>query len=123
MRTSPSPTYLSLGAFYLADPRRTHSRETDLGLWWRSEAPTGPSFRAAWVESTGEVYVMQHAGTPGGGRVDVIAGSASLDGVLADLRGWESVVGDRGSIVWLLERLRRAGRVAPGDPPRLAAAA
>jgi hypothetical protein len=30
-------TYLSLGAFYAADPARRTSRERDLGLWWRSD--------------------------------------------------------------------------------------
>ena len=116
-------TYLSLGAFYLADPRRTHSRETDLGLWWRGTGPNGPTYRAAWVEATGEVYVMQHAGTAGGGRVDVLARHPSLPDVLAALDGWEGVVGDDDSIVWLLERLRRPARAAPDDPPALAVAA
>src|SRR3712207_3061953 len=122
MHAASHPTYVSLGAFYLGDPQRTHSREIDLGLWWRSATPAGPTFRAAWVEATGEVYVMQHAGTAGGGRVDVVASGLSLDDVLVMLDGWESVVGDPNSILWLRARLR-AGQAAPDDPPRLPAAA
>ena len=122
MLLDATPTYLSLGAFYLADPRRTHSRETDLGLWWRSATPGGPTFRAAWVEATGEVYVMQHAGTPGGGRVDVVASGRPLPEVLDALDGWESVVGDPGSIAWLLDRLGRGSRAAPAEPVSAAAA-
>src|SRR5688572_16469323 len=47
-------TYLSLGAFYASDPDRRGSRERDVGLFWRSRS--GPSFRAAWVRDTGELY-------------------------------------------------------------------
>ena len=66
-------TYLSLGAFYGADRRRDASRERDYGLWWRGDGPHDPTYRAAWIEETGELYVMQYEGTPGGGRVDVLA--------------------------------------------------
>ena len=73
-------TYLSLGAFYAADKRRDISREHDLGLWWLGDDWHAPRFRAAWVDQTGELYLMQHEGTPGGGRVDVVATASSLDG-------------------------------------------
>ena len=65
-------TYLSLGAFYASDPARRGSRERDVGLFWRSRS--GPSFRAAWVRDTGELYLFQHAlGGRGGGSVHLLA--------------------------------------------------
>ena len=74
-------TYLSLGAFYASDPARRASRERDVGLFWRSRR--GPTFRAAWVRDTGELYLFQHAlGGRGGGSVHLLApvmGEAELD--------------------------------------------
>lgn len=114
------PTYLSLGAFYASDDRRDASHEIDVGLWWRGHGnptPPTPVFRAAYVVDTGELYLMQLEGLPGGGRIDVVArfpDHATLDRALA---GWEDVCGDPGSLRWLLERL-------PGEhPPHLLRAA
>ena len=76
----------------------------------RRNRPHGPVFRAAYVVDTGELYLMQLEGLPGGGRIDVVArfpDHATLDRALA---GWEDVCGDPGSLRWLLERL-------PGEPP------
>jgi hypothetical protein len=98
-------TYLSLGAFYAADRRRDISREHDIGLWWLGDDWHAPRFRAAWVDQTGELYVMQHEGTPGGGRVDVVATASSLDEIEERLEGWRDVVGEWGSLRWLVERL------------------
>jgi hypothetical protein len=64
-----------------------------------------PTFRAAYVEATGEIYVMQHEGLPGGGRVEVVATRDALDEVLADLAGMDEVCGEPGSLWWLLDRL------------------
>ena len=62
-------------------PARRGSRERDVGLFWRSRR--GPTFRAAWVRDTGELYLFQHAlGGPGGGSVHLLApalGEAELD--------------------------------------------
>jgi hypothetical protein len=117
-------TYLSLGAFYAADKRRDISREHDVGLWWLGDDWHAPRFRAAWVAQTGELYLMQHEGTPGGGRVDVVATATSLDEVERRLEGWRDVVGEWGSLRWLVERLgpdvpARVGRAAGllGDAP------
>jgi hypothetical protein len=117
-------TYLSLGAFYAADKRRDISREHDVGLWWLGDDWHAPRFRAAWVAQTGELYLMQHEGTPGGGRVDVVATATSLDEVERRLEGWRDVVGEWGSLRWLVERLgpdvpARVGRAAVllGDAP------
>jgi hypothetical protein len=117
-------TFLSLGAFYAADKRRDISREHDLGLWWLGDDWHAPRFRAAWVEQTGELYLMQHEGTAGGGRVDVVVAGATLEEVERRLDGWRDVVGDWGSLGWLIERLgpdvpARVRHVAgPGEPPR-----
>jgi hypothetical protein len=100
-------TYLSLGAFYAADKRRDISREHDVGLWWLGDDWHAPRFRAAWVAQTGELYVMQHEGTAGGGRVDVIATATSLEEIERRLDGWRDVVGEWGSLRWLVERLGR----------------
>jgi hypothetical protein len=121
-----SPTYLSLGAFYAADKRRDISREHDLGLWWLGDNWQAPRFRAAWVAETGELYVMQHEGTPGGGRVDVVAVAATLEELEERLEGWRDVVGEWGSLRWLLERLGpglpsdllHAAGMAEPEPPR-----
>jgi hypothetical protein len=105
---SISRTYLSLAAFYAADARRRDSRERDVGLWWRSER--GPTYRAAWVQDTGELYLFQH----GSGAVHLVAGryeAAELDRVL---EGWRDRVGRDGSFEWMLETLRPA---APAGAP------
>jgi hypothetical protein len=107
-------TYLSLGAFYGADPARRSSRERDLGLWWRSDG-RGPTFRAAWVQDTGEVYLVQHGLTgAGGGHVEVVARMPQVERDEAALRGWRDEVGKPGSLSWLRDRL---AAVAAG--PRL----
>jgi hypothetical protein len=97
--------YPSLDAFYAADPRRRHSREHDVGLVWR--ARHGHTFRAAWVQETGEVYLFRH-GHPldGGGVVCVEERRFELRELLRTVAGYREVVGGPGSLVWLVERLR-----------------
>ena len=109
-------TYLSLSAFYASDPRRRGSRERDVGLWWRSDR--GPTYRAAWVQDTGELYLFQHALTgPGSGSVH-LAGRTfdanELDGVL---EGWREQCGRAGSLEWLLDAV---SRTAGGRQPAAA---
>jgi hypothetical protein len=108
MMNEAMPTYPSLGAFYTADRRRGTSRERDVGLWWRGDGPHAPTFRAAYVEATGELYVMQHEGTAGGGQVEVLARFRSFAELHRRVRGWEEVCGEPGSIDWLLSRVPRA---------------
>ena len=110
-------TYLSLGAFYAADKRRDISREHDMGLWWLGDDWHAPRFRAAWVAQTGELYLMQHEGTPGGGRVDVVATASSLEEMEARLDGWRDVVGEWGSVHWLRQRLGLP-EIGSDEPPR-----
>jgi len=102
-------TYLSLGAFYASDPARRASPERDVGLFWRSRR--GPSFRAAWVRATGELYLFQHAlGGPGGGSVHLLAPPLDEPELERRLAGWPDVCGREGSLEWLLARVQ-------GRPP------
>jgi hypothetical protein len=111
-----SRTYLSLAAFYAADPRRRDSRERDVGLWWRSVR--GPTYRAAWVQDTGELYLFQHALTgPGSGSVHLIRGTFTSAEVDRRLAGWEDQCGRAGSLEWLLAAV---SRFADGAPDRAA---
>jgi hypothetical protein len=100
----------SLEAFYAADHRRRHSRERDVGLMWRG--PRGATFRAAWVQETGEVYLYRHGHpTAGGGTVDVLARRFGLGELHVALRGYAEVCGRRRSLAWFLERVG-GGRAA-----------
>jgi hypothetical protein len=96
-------TYPSLDAFYAADARRRHSRERDLGLVWR--ARTGVTFRAAWVQETGEVYLFKH-GHPldGGGTVDLLARRFDLRELDPVFGGYRDVCGRPESLGWFLGR-------------------
>jgi hypothetical protein len=97
-------TYPSLDAFYSADARRRHSRERDIGLFWRSV--DGTSFRAAWVQETGEVYLYRH-GHPmeGGGTVDLLVRRFGLGDLQSTINGYREIVGRRGSLAWFFDRI------------------
>jgi len=98
-------TYLSLGAFYASDPARRDSRERDVGLFWRSRQ--GPTYRAAWVRDTGELYLFQHAvGGRGGGSVHLLAPRLDEPELERRLAGWADVCGREGSLEWLLARMQ-----------------
>jgi hypothetical protein len=104
-------SFPSLHAFYAADARRRHSRERDIGLFWR--AADGSSFRAAWVQETGEVYLCRH-GHPqeGGGAVDLLSRRFGLGELQAAIHGYGTVCGRRGSLAWLLDRVGARPAVA-----------
>jgi len=120
----PSPiarTYISLAAFYASDPARRRSRERDIGLWWRSKR--GPTYRAAWVQDTGELYLVQHGLTGhGGGSVHLLGEPLSLDEVERRLDGWKDVVGTPGSFEWLQARVMGSGGRTAWSPPVTASA-
>jgi len=103
-----SETYIALAGFYAASRERRSSRERDIGLWWRAKKGF-PSFRAAWVESTGEVYVVQHGPGPRGGEVSVIGRAPDRRSLERLVRGWREVCGQAGSLDWLLGRFRGPG--------------
>jgi hypothetical protein len=97
-------TYPSLDAFYVGDDRRRTSRERDVGLFWRGRG--GATYRAAWVQATGELYVLEH-GRPHcrGGFLRVIGryGARELEETFA---GWREECGRARSLDWLLERAK-----------------
>jgi hypothetical protein len=99
----PMPTsYSSLSRFYAADELRHGSSEVDLGLRWRS---SGATFRAAWVQATGEVYLFEHIRPGGGGgTVHVLGRRFDAGSLLAAFCGWRDVCGRPESLSWLLER-------------------
>ena len=97
-------SFPSLDAFYSADGRRRHSRERDIGLFWRAD--DGASFRAAWVQETGEIYLFKHGhSNEGGGGVDVLARRFGLGDLQAAVSGYGAVCGRRGSLGWLFDRI------------------
>lgn len=97
-------SYPSLEAFYAADRRRRHSRERDVGLFWRGRGAS--TFRAAWIQETGEVYLFRH-GLPadGGGTVDLVDRRFGLGELHTAIRGYGEVCGRRGSLAWFLDRV------------------
>jgi hypothetical protein len=79
-----------------ANPRRWASREVDLELRWRG--PGRRTFRAAFVEATGELYVFERQRSDGGGGMVFVHERVSADwGDAETFDGWELVCGEEGS--------------------------
>jgi len=96
-------SYPSLEAFYAADWRRRHSRERDVGLLWRDRGHL--TYRAAWVQETGELYLSTLGGPEdGGGTVDVLDHRFGLRELELTFAGYREVCGRPGSLFWLLDR-------------------
>jgi hypothetical protein len=114
-KRSARATFPSLSDFYNADPDRLSSREQDVGLWWR-EGQDEPLHRAAWVEDTGELYLVR-LGPPaeGGGAVEVIARVEDVERLERTFGGWRERCGRPGSLRWLR---RRAASAIARRPPR-----
>jgi hypothetical protein len=109
--------YESLARFYNADERRLHSREHDVGLWWR-DGPDGPLHRAAWVSDTGELYLVRLGpAVDGGGRVEVLASVAERELLERMLVGWRERCGQPRSLTWLRERASLTTRASADDAP------
>jgi hypothetical protein len=113
-RFAPEPARLpeldaSLRSFYREDERRASSSERDLGLHWR--ARDGVSYRAAWVEETGELYAVRHGDSASDDRLDVLA-RIDEETLERELAGWQEVCeSDKpGTYEWLRERAAAAGR-------------
>ena len=49
---------LTLEEFYAADPQRAAIPEVPYGRLWREFAPV-PTYRLAWVPTTGELYATE----------------------------------------------------------------
>jgi hypothetical protein len=98
-----------LASFYAADPRRVQSRELDVGLWWREDTE-GPMHRAAWVNDTGELYLVRLGPAEGGGGgVELLATVAQRERMESALVGWRERCGQPRSLSWLRERTARLG--------------
>jgi hypothetical protein len=96
-------SYSSLAAFYAANPRRWPSPEVDLGLRWQGAGPS--TYRAAFVEATGELYVFEHLRADGRGGMVFVHERVAADWNLAEtFEGWESVCGAEGSFEWFVAR-------------------
>jgi hypothetical protein len=96
--------YPSLRAFYEANANRVPAPEPDFGLWWRDE-DDDPVYRAAWVEATGELYVVRcDASANGGGDVEVLAVTTDRAELERALTGWRKVCGSERSLGWLRSR-------------------
>jgi hypothetical protein len=96
-------SHASLASFYAENPRRWASREVDLGLRWRGSGRR--TFRAAFVEATGELYVFEHQRSDGGGGMVFVHERGSADwGNATTFDGWELVCGEEGSFDWLVSR-------------------
>jgi hypothetical protein len=94
--------YSSIAAFVRADAARLQSPESDLGLHWRDR---GVLYRAAWIEETGEVYIVQLGPSEqGGGHVELLAVGLSRAQLQAALRGWREAH-ERQELQWLRDRL------------------
>jgi hypothetical protein len=101
-------TFPSVGAFLGAHPARRRSAEVGFGRPWRTVG-FGPSYRAAWLPSTGELFVVRlgpnHAG---GGRVEILAHVPDADVLAAMVSGWQEACGTYDSIRWLRARVAKA---------------
>jgi hypothetical protein len=106
--------YQSLSNFYSADSRRRASHEQDVGLWWRVGAH-GPVYRAAWVDETGELYVIRLGPLQDGrGEVVVLGRAESRSELDQVLEGWQDVCPQPDSMTWLRHQ---AARLAPPEKP------
>jgi hypothetical protein len=95
-------SFPSLDAFYAADRRRLRSRERDVGLAWRGRG--GDTYRAAWVQETGEVYLFKHRE----GRIDLLKRRFGLGELQSALAGYRDLIARPGSLDWFLHRTREA---------------
>jgi hypothetical protein len=98
----------TLQAFRAAHPARARGAEVDYGGPWLT-GRFGPSYRAAWLPATGELFAVRLGPrSSGGGRVELLAHVP--DGGLLDemLRGWRAACGTFDSMRWLRARVARA---------------
>jgi hypothetical protein len=101
-----SATYGSIIEFIDERRERLYSRERDVGLRWRASKAI---YRAAWIEDTGELYVVQ-LGTPdqGGGHVELVAAGLEIEELEEAVPGWREAQDDGDqSLDWLRDRVRR----------------
>ena len=100
-----SATYASIVDFINERRQRLYSRERDLGLRWRDGDTI---YRAAWIEDTRELYLVQ-LGTPdrGGGHVELLAAGLEIEELREAVAGWRDAQDDGDdSLDWLRDRVR-----------------
>jgi hypothetical protein len=98
---------LGLYALYAADPQRAAAPEVSYGSLWREFAPV-PTYRLAWVPTTGELYAMELS-EPDQDQdpVEVLGVLWSRPQVEACLAGWSERCGDQRSLLWARDRIAR----------------
>lgn len=96
----------TLSTFYAQDLRRARSHELQVGSMWKTD-DAAPPWRAAWLETTGEFFVVRYDGPH-----DHDPGPVEVLGILPDrftvevgLRGWWHTCGYQGSLAWLRARV------------------
>lgn len=102
----------TLTSFEEADARRRGLREVEFGSRWMTAADA-PAWRAAWLETTGELYVacLGDDGEPG--PVELLTVIADRATVEVTLRGWWNLCGWPGSLPWLRRHVRDAAGTGP----------
>ena len=48
--------------YYSDNEIRRRSGEADYGVWWRSQHTDWPRYRISYVQTTGEVYILEQSG-------------------------------------------------------------
>jgi hypothetical protein len=72
-----------------------------------------PLHRAAWINDTGELYLVRLGPeAEGGGRVEVLATVAERERVEDLLQGWRERCGELRSLSWLRRRAARGSAAA-----------
>jgi hypothetical protein len=118
--TAVTLSYASLTEFYAADPARRRSPEVYYGRPWRT-VQFGPSFRAAWLPGTGELFLERLGPGEARGRVEILAHIPGAAAVAEMLSGWQDAVGTFDSIRWLRARVATAHPLKRRDGWGLAA--
>lgn len=109
--------YASVVDFIGPDPSRLLSRERDFGLRWRDGRH---AYRAAWIEATRELYIVQ-LGSPerGGGHVELLAVGVGLTDLERWLERWQDRIDEPDSLLWLRRQVTRgidAGQARAPSP-------
>ncbi len=112
---------MDISEFYDADPRRRESEEVNFGDGWSTEEDQHSTYRANWLQETGELYVVREP-HPGGLiarfldqldidqasvkqlTVEVLGTFTDADAVAEALAGWEPEMTHTESLSWLRQR-------------------
>jgi hypothetical protein len=90
---------LTLEEFYASDPQRAAVPQVPYGSLWREFAPV-PTYRLAWVPTTGELYATEDP-------VEVLGVLWTRPQVEACLAGWSEQCGGQRSLLWARDRIAR----------------